>query len=103
MAANTPAQAGTDAGAVSHEETDWDSIDSRTGPSKRASAPDAYRRARNRASIPAGSEILPPVGMGVAQCLTSTSKDGEWTRAWQKQGKRRLQQAGGFLRAILTW
>src|SRR5450631_1940672 len=26
MAANTPAQAGTDAGAVSHEETDWDSI-----------------------------------------------------------------------------
>jgi hypothetical protein len=26
MAANTPAQAGMDAGAVSHEETDWDSI-----------------------------------------------------------------------------
>src|SRR2546421_10058523 len=26
MAANTPAQAGTDAGAVSHEEMDWDSI-----------------------------------------------------------------------------
>lgn len=26
MTANTPAQAGTDAGAVSHEETDWDSI-----------------------------------------------------------------------------
>ena len=60
-------------------------------------------RARNRASIPAGSEILPPVGMGVAQCLTSTSKDGEWTRAWHKKGKRRLQQVGGFPRAILTW
>ncbi len=27
MAANTPAQAGMDAGAVSHEEMDWDSID----------------------------------------------------------------------------
>ena len=26
MTANTPAQAGTDAGAVSHEETDWDSM-----------------------------------------------------------------------------
>src|SRR5579859_2435578 len=26
MATNTPAQAGTDAGAVSHEEMDWDSI-----------------------------------------------------------------------------
>ena len=26
MAANTPAQAGKDAGAVSHEEMDWDSI-----------------------------------------------------------------------------
>src|SRR5712692_10466820 len=27
MAANTPAQTGMDAGAVSHEEMDWDSID----------------------------------------------------------------------------
>src|ERR1700739_473089 len=27
MTANTPAQTGTDAGAVSHEEMDWDSID----------------------------------------------------------------------------
>ncbi len=27
MAANTPAQTGRDAGAVSHEEKDWDSID----------------------------------------------------------------------------
>src|SRR5438128_1441085 len=27
MAANTPAQTGMDAGAVSHEERDWDSID----------------------------------------------------------------------------
>src|SRR6266581_2336064 len=27
MAANTPAQTGTDAGAVSHGEADWDSID----------------------------------------------------------------------------
>lgn len=26
MTADTPAQAGTDAGAVSHEEMDWDSI-----------------------------------------------------------------------------
>ncbi len=75
------------AGASFHGVMDWSAIDWQK-------AHHTVRRLQAR---------IVAVGMGVAQCLTSTLKDDEWTRAWHQKGKRRLQQAGGFLRAILTW
>jgi hypothetical protein len=74
------------------------------GPSKRASAPDAYRRApvtghqfqRDQRSYPLWE-------WGLLSALPQRRKTASGPEHGKRQGKRRLQQAGGFLRAILTW